>query len=255
MIPQMLHALVLAREAGAAPLPALRFIAVGGAPVSPALLARAKALALPVFEGYGLSECASVVALNTPGHERAGSVGLPLPHVRLRIDDHGEIHIAGALFRGYLGGARHDDEFLPTGDIGHVDADGFLFITGRKKNMFITAFGRNVAPEWVERELALEPSIAQAAVFGEARAWNTAVIVPRGPLTGTEVERAIARANRRLPDYARVRAWVRADAPFTVENGQWTGTARPRREQIWAAYGERIARLYAYEPLLQEMSL
>lgn len=255
MIPQMLHALVLAREAGAAPLPALRFVAVGGAPVAPALLARAKALALPVFEGYGLSECASVVALNTPGCERAGSVGVPLPHVRLRVDGTGEIHVAGAVFRGYLGGAPHEDGFLPTGDIGHVDADGFLYLTGRKKNMFITAFGRNVAPEWVERELTLEPAVAQAAVYGEARAWNTAVIVPRGSLPAGDVEKAIAQANRRLPDYARVRAWVRADGAFTVENGQWTGTGRPRREQIWAAYGERIARLYAYEPLLQEMSL
>jgi long-subunit acyl-CoA synthetase (AMP-forming) len=255
MIPQMLNALVLARETGAAPVPALRFVAVGGAPVSPTLLARAKALDLPVFEGYGLSECASVVALNTPGNERTGSVGVPLPHVRLRVDDSGEIHVAGALFRGYLGGARNEGEFLPTGDIGHVDADGFVFLTGRKKNMFITAFGRNVAPEWVERELALEPTIAQASVFGEARTWNTAVIVPRGPLAGGDVERAIVRANRRLPDYARVRAWVRADVPFTVENGQWTGTGRPRRERIWAVYGERIARLYAYEPLLQEISL
>lgn len=255
MIPQMLNALVVAREAGAAPLPALRFVAVGGAPVSPTLLARAKALALPVFEGYGLSECASVVALNTPGCERPGSVGMPLPHVRLRIDEGGEILVAGATFAGYLGGVPNDDEFLPTGDIGYVDADGFVFITGRKKNMFITAFGRNVAPEWVERELALEPDIAQVAVFGEARAWNTAVIVSRGPLPGSDIERAIARANRRLPDYARVRAWVRATAPFTVENGQWTGTGRPRREQIWVAYGERIARLYAYEPLLQEMSV
>jgi long-subunit acyl-CoA synthetase (AMP-forming) len=238
LIPQMLQVLV----EQAARLPRARFLAVGGAPVSAELLRRARRLGLPVYEGYGLSECASVVALNAPGAERPGSVGRPLPHVALRIAADGEIHVRGSRFAGYLGepaSAAADDE-LATGDIGYLDADGYLHLTGRKKNMFITAFGRNVAPEWVERELTLEPAIAQAAVYGEGRPWNAAVIVARGD----GVAAALANANRRLPDYARVEAWVAADQPFTVANGQLTGTGRPRRAAIWSAYAGRLDELY-----------
>ena len=83
--------------------------------------------------------------------------------------------------RGYTGeqALTLPDEFIDTGDIGYLDEDGFLFINGRKKNVFITSFGRNVSPEWVERELQMSPYIAQAALFGEARPWNVAIIVLR----------------------------------------------------------------------------
>ncbi len=179
LTPQLLHALVAAVEAGHPAPQQLRFVAVGGAPVAPRLLQRAEALGLPVFEGYGLSECASVVALNTEGARRIGSVGKPLPHARVKFAADGEILVAGATLLGYTGAAPlQANEFWPTGDTGHLDEQGFLHLTGRKKNIFITSFGRNVAPEWVERELTLHPAIAQAAVFGEARPWNVAVIVP-----------------------------------------------------------------------------
>ncbi len=208
-IPQMLQALVTALEQGAEPLGHLRFLAVGGAPVSPRLLARARALGLPVYEGYGLSECASVVALNVPGRDRPGSVGRLLPHVRLRFAADGEIEVAGSLFQGYLGAREpHHDAFWPTGDIGHLDENGFLHLTGRKKNMFITSFGRNVAPEWIERELTLSPAIAQAAVFGEARPWNVAVIWPRAGATRAEVEAGV---QQRQPRVARLRARIGMD--------------------------------------------
>jgi long-subunit acyl-CoA synthetase (AMP-forming) len=244
-IPQMLQALVSALEQGAEPLKHLRFLAVGGAPVSPRLLARARTLGLPVYEGYGLSECASVVALNVPGRDRPGSVGRLLPHVRLRFAADGEIEVAGSQFRGYLGMPdASPDAFWPTGDIGHLDENGFLHLTGRKKNMFITSFGRNVAPEWIERELTLSPAIAQAAVFGEARPWNVAVILPRAGATRAEVEAGMRSANRELPDYARVSAWIAADEAFAVINGQFTATGRPRRAEILKVYGARIDALY-----------
>jgi long-chain acyl-CoA synthetase len=244
-IPQMLQALVSALEQGAEPLEHLRFVAVGGAPVSPRLLARARALGLPVYEGYGLSECASVVALNVPGRDRVGSVGQPLPHVRLRFAADGEIEVAGSLFQGYLGTQETPlDAFWPTGDIGLLDENGFLHLTGRKKNMFITSFGRNVAPEWIERELTLSPVIVQAAVFGEARPWNAAVILPRAGATRAEVEAGVRSANRELPDYARVSAWIAADEAFAVTNGQLTATGRPRREEILKMYGARIDVIY-----------
>ena len=181
MVPQMLQALVMAGQAGAALPRSLRYLAVGGAPVSARLLDNARALGLPVHEGYGLSECGSVVAVNRPGESRAGSVGKPLPHVRIDFAGDGEILIHGTPLarvsrRAGLSGRRRG--VLATGDLGYLDSDGFLFLTGRKKNIFITSFGRNVAPEWVEGELVAQTGIAQAAIFGESRPFNSAVIVP-----------------------------------------------------------------------------
>ena len=252
MVPQMLHALVAALGMGAARPAHLRFIAVGGAPVALRLLQRAQQLGLPVYEGYGLSECASVVAVNAPGANRPGSVGKPLPHVRLKFAQDGEISVAGPVFAGYLGQQECPDAegYWPTGDTGYLDAEGYLHLTGRKRNMFITSFGRNVAPEWVERELTIHPAIAQAAVFGEARPWNAAVIVPR-PLPNADmanaVAEAIAAANQLLPDYARVGKWITAGEPFTLHNGLLTSNGRLRRSEIMSRYEAQINELYRQE--------
>lgn len=252
MVPQMLHAFVAALEAGAPRPPQLRFAAVGGAPVPRRLLERAAQMGLPVFEGYGLSECASVVALNAPGAHKPGSVGKPLPHIKLAFDDDGEIRVKGARLAGYLGEAAATDAegYWATGDTGYLDDEGYLYLTGRKKNMFITSFGRNVAPEWVEGELVIHPAIAQAAVFGEAAPWNAAVIVPR-PLPGVDVESAVAEAvaaaNQSLPDYAQVKKWVLAAEPFTPGNGLLTANWRLRRSEIYAHYASKIDLLYGSE--------
>ncbi|NIP72161.1 MAG: long-chain fatty acid--CoA ligase [Gammaproteobacteria bacterium] len=133
------------------------------------------------------------------------------------------------------------------GRLGHLDAAGHLYLTGRKRNLFITAFGRNVAPEWVEAELAAQPAIAQAAVFGEGRAFNTAVLVPRsGPGEAHEaLAMAVAAANRALPAYARIDRWLVTDVPFTAANGQATANGRLRREAIYDRYRERIGAFYA----------
>jgi len=245
MIPQMLHALIAAVEQGADRPARLRYTAVGGASVSPVLLQRAEALGLAVFEGYGLSEAASVVAVNRENDCKPGSVGKPLPHVQLKFADDGEILVRGSLFSGYLGDAPQPaGEYWPTGDIGHLDDEGFLFLNGRKKHIFITAYGRNVSPEWVERELSIEPAIAQCCVFGEARPFNVAVIVARQGAGSAQVQQAVASANARLPDYARVCRWIAADEPFSVGNGLWTGTGRPRRGHIFKAYAEKIDAIY-----------
>lgn len=244
LTPEMLQGLLAALEAGGAYPQHLRFLAVGGASVAPRLLHRAQRMGLPVFEGYGLSECCSVVALNTPDAHLIGSVGKPLPHVRLKFADDGEILVSGATLLGYAGGEPADIPagYWPTGDIGHLDEQGFLHITGRKKNMFITSFGRNVAPEWVERELTQHPAIAQAAMFGEARPWNVAVIVARGDVEA--VNRAIVETNRLLPDYAQVHRWIAAQAPFTPHNGQLTPNGRLRRENIRKIYQTTLNALY-----------
>lgn len=248
VLPQMLAALVAAVERGARLPSTLRFIAVGGGCVSRTLLERADRLDLPVYEGYGLTECASVVTLNAPEARRIGSVGRPLRHARVRVDDRGEIFVSGALMSGYLGdtdsGCAPPSE-IATGDLGHLDADGYLHITGRRKNVFITSFGRNVSPEWIEAALAGTASIAQAAMFGEARPWNVAVIVPAARGGGdARLACDIERTNAALPGYAQVHRWILADEPFTTTNGLLTANGRIRRRAVWARYGARIDACY-----------
>jgi long-subunit acyl-CoA synthetase (AMP-forming) len=245
--PQSLQGLVEVVESGLTKPSTLRFAAVGGAPVSQRLLVRAARLGLPVYEGYGLSECASVVCLNTPGRQRVGSVGRPLPHVNVRVTADGGVEVKGAGFAGYLGVDDPVPEWWRTGDVGRLDGEGYLHLWGRRRNVFITAFGRNVAPEWVERELTLEPAIAQAAVFGEARPWNSAVIVPTRGARPEEVDQAIQRTNALLPDYARVARWLPAEEPFSPANGLLTGTGRIRRDRILDRYHSDIEYLYHEE--------
>ncbi len=246
LTPELLTALVSAIEAGYSKPPRLRFVAVGGASVALQLLKRASAVGLPVYEGYGLSECASVVALNTPLSNKLGSVGKLLPHADVKFAEDGEILVKGACLLGYTGrdNAAMAHQYFPTGDIGHLDADGYLYITARKKNQFITSFGRNVAPEWVERELTESPAIMQAAVFGEARPWNVAVIFPAKNASSAEIYLSIADINQNLPDYARVSQWVLADAPFTPQNQQLTANGRIRRAHIWQQYEQKINEKY-----------
>ncbi len=246
LTPQLLHGLIHTIENGDSLPQSLRFVAVGGAPLSQTLMARGQDLGLPLYEGYGLSECGSVVAVNTPGQKRTGSVGKPLPHIALRFADDGEILAKGMLFQGYLNEqvSFSEDGYWPTGDLGYLDESGFLYITGRKKDVFITSYGRNVAPEWVERELTAHPAIMQAVVFGEGRPWNTAIIVP-GVVNGRgankeEIDQAVEICNRLLPDYARLHSWIPADAPFSVSNNQLSGTGRPLRKNLWSHYQARI---------------
>ena len=231
LVPELLRALLLVLGFTGARLPALRFVAVGGARVAPQLLKQSETLGLPVFEGYGLSECASVVSLNTPTSSRAGSVGRPLPHVALSVDDDGEVIVGHRPFLGYTGRPPQPGP-LHTGDLGRLDADGFLSIEGRRSNVIINAFGRNIAPEWVESELLAQPEIRQAVVFGEAQAELSAVIVPLMPdATAEDMVVALDRANANLPSYAHVqRIFMRG--PFDPAAGELTGNGRPRRSVL-----------------------
>jgi long-subunit acyl-CoA synthetase (AMP-forming) len=236
LLPQMLLALVSAAERGMALPDSLRFVAVGGGRVAPQLLERADAIGLPVFEGYGLSECASVVCLNTPEARRIGTVGRPLDHARVRIAEDGEVLVRGARMLGYLGEPAPGDEWLRTGDLGHFE-DGFLVLHGRRKNQFVTAYGRNVNPEWVESELVQQAPIAQAWLHGEALPANVAVLVPRDPwCSDAHLEAAVAAVNAQLPDYARVHHWLRAEAPFGPANGLATPNGRLRRDALLEHY-------------------
>ncbi len=211
----------------------LRFVAVGGATVPQALLHAARTEGLPVYEGYGLSECASVVALNTPASDHPGTVGKILPHVQVEIRD-GEVMAHNPVFLGYLGEpARNAADWFATGDNGALDENGVLSISGRRKNTIITTQGRNIAPEWVESILLSQPEIAQAFVYGDDLAFPQALIVPAAK--DTSLSEAIARTNGLLPTYAQL---ARFDVvpPFTPQNGMLTATGRLRRNEIKRAY-------------------
>lgn len=213
------------------------YVAVGGASVSKDLLLEAEKRKLPVFQGYGLSECASVVSINTPKNNRVGSVGKLLPHIKLNIADDGEIIILQPLFLGYLGSEKNLVHPFPTGDIGHLDSDGYLYISGRKKNIFITSFGRNISPEWLESELLGKSEILQAAVFGEARPFPTAIIFTKNP---NAAALQIKELNQILPEYAEIKSYIFAPEPFSTKNGQLTGNGKLRRQTIFQKYQQQL---------------
>ena len=249
LVPQMLSAMVGAIDSTVPPFESLRFLAVGGAALPARVLERALALGMPVYEGYGLSECASVVTVNRLGACRPGSVGRTLAHVRLEIAKDGEVLVDSDAFLGYLGDppAKRKRGLFATGDIGFVDEGGYLYITGRKKNVFVTSFGRNVVPEWIEQELVSHSAIAQAAVFGEARPFNAAIIVANASATDASIDSAVREVNAHLPDYARVRAWIRAASPFAPDNEMSTANGRLRRSVIYGAYASALDAIYDNE--------
>jgi long-subunit acyl-CoA synthetase (AMP-forming) len=247
LVPQMLAAQVVALRAGLPAPSTLRFVAVGGGCISARTVMAALELGLPVHEGYGLSECASVVALNRPGDNLPGCVGKPLPHLRVEIAKDGEILVHNANFAGYLDESNpvtHKDLPVATGDLGHFDQAGRLYITGRKKNVFITSFGRNVSPEWVESELLAQRGLLQAIVFGEARPFNAALIFAHPEMDTAQIEAAVTSANAHLPDYARVRHWLRLREPLSAQHGLMTHNGRPRRAAIAEAYRQNLETIF-----------
>ena len=245
LTPELLRGVLVACELGLRISAPLRFVAVGGALVPPALLNQAKQFGIPVYEGYGLSECASVVSLNTLQANKQGSVGKPLSHVSCSIQKDGEIFVKGCQLLGYTHAEQSlKQDYFSTGDIGYLDEDGYLYITGRKKNVFITSFGRNVSPEWVERALTNHPTIFQAAIFGEAKPFNVAVIVTNGPIRMQDLHGIALTINQSLPDYAQVKKWVLASEPFTLQNGLATANFRIKREAIYQQYQTEIQAFY-----------
>jgi long-chain acyl-CoA synthetase len=245
--PQMVDGVMQLLETGAAPLESLRFLAVGGAPVPASLVDGAASVGLPLYQGYGLTECASVVTLNTPASNRRGSVGRPLPHASVSLAPDGEVLVCGAALLGYCGSPADMPEVWPTGDFGYME-DGYLYLTGRKKNIFITSFGRNVAPEWVECELTGTRAIGQAWVYGEGRPWNAAVVTPARGSSFAEIDAAISGVNATLPAYARILAWIPSLCPFSYSNGELTANGRLCRDVLLAHYRSRIDQLYKEIP-------
>ena len=242
VLPQILSGLTDAAEMGVT-LPPLKFMAVGGARVGATLLQRAQAQGLPAYEGYGLSECASVVSLNTPQYNRLGSAGRPLPHNRLSRNADGELLIEGNLMLGYLGEAAHSGPYA-TGDIVKLDDQGFLQVAGRCRNVIINSYGRNLSPEWIESGLLALRGVEEAVLFGDDRPYNCALL--HAPtLSDTQLSQQIDSLNRSLPDYARVGRWARTRGALRGSETLYTLNGRPRREAIARDYADILDALYS----------
>jgi len=243
LLPQLLLAMTILVEEKRINTSPLKFLAVGGGSVSPRLIERARNVGLPVYEGYGLSECASVVALNTPEHHRIGSVGKVLKHQRVDIKNN-EIVVKGNGYSGYLGVAStnsdesciQENKIIHTGDEGYLDQDGFLFINGRKKNIIVSSFGRNINPEWPESRLLESPYIRSAIIMGEGKPSLSAIVVaPRENIFF--IAKHIKEINEELPDYARIMAWhLLTPEQFATKN-LMTANGRIKRESVreWVA--------------------
>ena len=239
LVPQLLKIWTaeLAARGGMAPA-SLRFVAVGGAPVPPALAEAAIDRGIPVHEGYGLSECCSVVALNQPGQRIAGTVGKPLAGLSVVIDD-GEIVVDGpSVTDGYLGRANHQGPWR-TGDLGRFEETGSLVILGRKDNLIVTGYGRNVSPEWVETTLLNDARLLLACVSAATDDQLTALLVPAPPVEGAVLgltppglAELTAKLVAGLPAYARPQRTIALSLATARANGLVTDNGRIRRDAV-----------------------
>ena len=248
LLPELLTALLAAMKQGWTAPKSIDFIAVGGSRVSQDLLRQAEMLRLPVYQGYGLSECTSVVSMNTAKHTAIDSTGQVLKHVEITIEQ-GEVVVSGNIFLGYIG---QEENWYPdkvyTGDLGFYDEQHYLHITGRKKNLLVSSFGRNINPEWVESELLANGLLSQCVVFGDAEPFCIALILPRNDATSeSDIEQWIAQVNQGLPDYAQIKIWHILASPLSAKAGLITRNGRPVRHAIADHYHAIIKQLYQGE--------
>ncbi|MER0447548.1 AMP-binding protein [Streptomyces sp. Edi4] len=237
----------------------LRWAFTGGAPIDPAVLDFLRASRIGIFEGYGMTESAGVISLNHPGAVRYGSVGRPVPGCEVRIAADGEVLARGPMiFPGYHANARGTAQaldaegWLRTGDLGAVGADGFLTITGRKKDLIITSAGKNLTPSHVELAIERSRFVSHAVMVGDRRPYPVALItVAAEEVAGRDEEEvralvgeAVAAANARVSRPARIRDFAVLARDFSVEAGELTPTLKVRRAVILERYGAEINTLY-----------
>jgi len=260
----------------------MKYAFSGGAAISQEVARFIDSLGILVYEGYGLTETSPVVTANTREARKIGSVGRPLPGVRVDIDtdatgdpDVGEIIVHGPnVMMGYYGLPEEnakvftDDGGFRTGDLGHLDEEGFLFIRGRIKEQYKLENGKYVVPSPIEEQLVLSGFISQVMVYGEQKPYNVAVIVPDSvalrkwaeaegipeedmsrllelPSVRELFEAEIAKASRKIKGYERVRKFVLVPEEWTPENGFLTPSLKVKRRSVLKAFGDRIEQLYA----------
>jgi long-chain acyl-CoA synthetase len=259
----------------------IRYAVCGGAALAPEVAEFVDSLGITLYEGYGLTECSPIVSANWPGARKLGSVGKPLPSVRVLIDHDvgpttrdGEIVVYGPnVTRGYhnlpedSAQALTRDGGLRTGDLGYIDKEGFLYVTGRIKEQYKLDNGRYVVPTPLEAELRSSRYVRSAMVCGDGRPYNIALIVPDidalrewaadhqvraadipALLRRPEIEQLFAeeieRYSESFREYERVRAFVLLERDFTVEDGTLTHTQKIRRREVMMRYERMIDELY-----------
>ena len=228
----------------------------GGAPLNPEVGMFFEALGITFLQGYGQTEAGPVIACNRPSAGiRLDTVGPPVKNTEVRIAEDGEIMVRGELvMHGYW---RNEEEtarvlkdgWLATGDVGHFDEVGRIKITDRKKDLIVNDKGDNVSPQRIEGMLTLQPEIGQAMVYGDRRPHLVALLVPdpefaKAPDLQQRLQSAVDRVNADLSVIERVRRFILADEPFTIENEQMTPSLKIRRHVIGKTYGDRLAALY-----------
>ncbi len=256
----------------------IRYLVSGGAPLSPDLAYLFLAARLPVLQGYGLTETSPVVTVNPSSGNRIGTVGKPIPGVQVRIADDGEILVMGPnLMSGYFGReaetqAVFEDGWFKTGDLGHLDGEGYLTVTGRKKDLFKTSGGKYVAPLHIENLILSSRFISQAVVIGNERKFPSALIVPnaemirsyaalksisapdyaqllRHPRIIDLIERQVAKYTEALPQYEKIKRIALLEREFSAEGGELTLTLKLRRQAVENKYRSLIDAMYEEEGL------
>jgi long-chain acyl-CoA synthetase len=253
----------------------LRYFVSGGAPLAPALSYSYLAAGIPILQGYGATETC-IVCANRPGNNQVGSVGIPFEGIELKIAEDGEILIRGEnVMRGYYGQPEATasvlkDGWFYTGDVGHMDKHGRLYITDRKKDLFKLSNGKYVAPQLIESLLKESEFVSQVVVVGAGRKQPVALIVPdwenlnealaqAGETAAPKdhealskfapaikiVQRDIANLTSALTDYERIRRVALLPHEFTIDGGELTPTLKVKRNVIDERYGELIDELYA----------
>ncbi len=243
----------------------IRFMLSGGAPIAIDLLKFFDNIGLRIYEGWGLTETAAPATLNHPGAWRFGTVGRPLPGVRVRIAEDGDIEVDGPnVFSGYYqdedatAAAFTDDGWFRTGDIGDLDDDGYLLITDRKKDIIITAGGKNIAPQNIENLLKRDPLISQAVVIGDRRKYLTALLTldpddtpaalleapPDDPAKRARVEAVVNKVNSELARYQQIKRFTILPRDLTLEDGELTPTLKVKRRAVAEHFAAEIEALY-----------
>ncbi len=249
----------------------LKAMVSGGAPLNPEIGRFFLALGITLLQGYGQTEAGPVITCNLPARIKIDTVGPPLDDVRLRIAEDGEILVAGDnVMKGYWNDPEAtaralEDGWLHTGDVGMIDADGYLHITDRKRDFIKNSGGEMVSPARIEGYLTLEPEISQVMVFGDRRPYLVAVVVPEPEFIAAYADRevpadlnalaadpgftkaigaAVNRVNLTLTPSERVRRFVVAAEAFSIANGQMTPTLKIKRHVIRERYGAALDALY-----------
>jgi long-chain acyl-CoA synthetase len=250
----------------------IRVAASGAAPLSKDLAEFYEAVGIPLVEGYGLTE-GGVAAFNPIGAQRPGSIGKALPGIEFRVAGDGELLIKGpCLFTRYFQDPATTaevlrDGWLHTGDIGHVDAERFIYITGRKKELIVSSTGKKIYPGRVESLFKMEPLISQVMLLGDDLPHLTALFTINAAVAETlkgmepfrgmplaekstaapvlkEVQKVVSRVNQQLAPFEQVRKYRILERDFTIENGELTATMKVRRARVMENFKDQISQLY-----------